>query len=160
VIRVVIALGLPLGEIGRALGVELSVADRGGRLAASSTLTFAFADGEANDRQPRDREVDRVVARTYADRALRSAVGANRRGAWDEVRDDLLAVARKVRRYAGGDEVLVGIVGELERQADAWSVERMEADRKMLYSAASYSLKSRVASGRAMRRSSPHDPNA
>ena len=81
VLRFVLALGFPLGEIGREVGVELSVADRDGRLDGSATLTWTFADGATNDRQARDREVDRVVARTYADRALRDAVDLNRRGA-------------------------------------------------------------------------------
>jgi Ca-activated chloride channel family protein len=159
VVRLVLSFGFPLGEVGRDLGVELSLADRDGRLAGSATLAWTFADGDANDRQPREREVDRVVARTYADRALRLAVEGNRRGAWDEVRHQLLGVARRVRSYAGDDQVLRGIVAELEQQADAWSVERAEVDRKVLYSAASYALKSRAPSGAAMRRAGT-DPRA
>ncbi len=95
VVRFILVLGFPLGEAGRDVGVEMAVADRGGRLAGSATLTWTFADGEANDRQPRDREVDRAVARTYADRALRDAVDLNRRGAWDEARAALRAVAKR-----------------------------------------------------------------
>ena len=151
-VRFVLALGFPLGEVGREVGVELGLADRGGRLAGSLTLTWTFADGAANDQQPRDREVDRVVARTYADRALRDAVDLNRRGAWDEARATLLAVANRIRSYAGSDEVLRGIVAELEREAEAWSVQRMEFERKVQYSQSVYSLKSRAVSGAARRR--------
>lgn len=154
-VRFVLSLGFPLGEAGRDVGVELSVADRGGRLAGSQTLAWTFADGEANDRQPRDRDVDRVVARTYADKALRDAVDFNRRGEWDRARETLTAVARRVRSYAGSDEVLRGIVAELEREADAWSVQRMESERKVRYSQSAYALKSRAVSGAAMRRGSP-----
>jgi len=152
VVRLVLAFGCPLGEPGREMGVEISVGDRGGRLAGSATLTWAFADGEANSRQPRDREVDRIVARTYADRALKHAVDGNRRQAWDEVRTELLGVARRVKGYAGDDPVLRGIVAELEREADAWSVERVEMDRKVQHSRMSYSLMSRAPSGAAMKR--------
>jgi hypothetical protein len=152
VVRLVLAFGCPLGEPGREVGVELSIGDRGGRLAGSATLTWAFADGEANSHQPRDREVDRIVARTYADRALKRAVDGNRRHAWDEVRTELLGVARRVKGYAGDDPVLRGIVAELEREADAWSVERVEMDRKVQHSQMSYALMSRAPSGAAMKR--------
>ena len=158
-VRFVLALGFPLGEVGRDVGVELAIADRGGRLAGSATLTWTFADGAANDHQPRDREVDRVVARTYADRALRDAVDLNRRGAWDEARATLQSVARRVRSYAGSDEVLRGIAAELEREAEAWSVQRMEYDRKRQYSQSAYALKSRAVSGAAMRRPEDDDPS-
>lgn len=151
VIRLVLDFGMPLGEAGRDLGIELALSSRDGRLSASQTLAWTFADGYANDVQPRDRDVDRIVARTYADRALKGAMDRNRRGAWDEVRHDLLGVARRIRGYAGDDEVLRGIVAELERAADAWSVMREESDRKVMYAAASYSLKSRAPSGAAMR---------
>ena len=159
VVRLVLAFGCPLGDVGRDLGIELSMGDRDGALSASATLTWTFADGEANTHQPRTRDVDRIVARTYADRALREAMDGNRRGAWEEVRHQLLGVARRIRSYAGGDPVLRGIVAELERQADAWSVLREEVDRKVAFSQASYSLRSRAPSGAAMRRD-PSDPNA
>jgi Ca-activated chloride channel homolog len=157
VVRLVLAFGMPLGDTGRDLGIELTLGSRDGRLNASQTLAWTFADGYANDAQPRDRDVDRIVARTYADRALRAAMEGNRRGAWDEVRHNLLGVARRIRGYAADDEVLRGIVAELEREADAWSVARPEMDRKVMYAAASYALKSRAPSGAAMRVT--RDPN-
>lgn len=162
VVRFVLALGFPLGDAGRDVGVELTLSDRGGRLAGSVTVTWAFADGAANDQQARDREVDRVVARTYADRALRDAVDLNRRGEWDPARQALLDVARRVRSYAGSDEVLRGIVAELEREAEAWSVQRQESERKVRFSQSVYALKTRDFSGAAMRRpdSDRSDPNA
>ena len=155
VIRLVLRLGFPLGETGRETGVALEVWDRSGRLAASETLTWAFADGAANDAQPRNRDVDRVVARTYADRALRDVVTINRRGDWVAAREGLVAVARRIRSYAGSDEILRGIVAELERAAEAWSRDRTEYDRKRQYSSSVYSLKARHADGSAMRRDDP-----
>ncbi len=152
VVRLVLAIGFPLGEPGRDVGVEFAIRDRAGSLDGSATLAWAFADGIANDHQSRDRDVDRVVARTYADRALRDAVDLNRRGEWDAARTNLAAVARKIHRYAGHDEVLRGIVAELEREAEAWSVARMEIDRKQMYSRSAYALKSRMPDGAAQRR--------
>ena len=153
VLSLVLRLGFPLGDVGRDVGVELALADRDGRLDDSTTLTWTFADGEANDRQPRDRDVDRVVARTYADRALKEAVDLNRRGQWDEARTLLRGVAGKVGRYAGHDEVLRGIVAELEREAENWSTVRLEMERKVMYSRSNYALKSRAPmSGAAERR--------
>jgi Mg-chelatase subunit ChlD len=154
-VRLVLAFGMPLGDTGRDLGIEITLSDREGRLSVSQTLTWMFAEGYLNDAQPRDRDVDRIVARTYADRAIRAAMDGNRRGAWEEVRHNLLGVARRIKGYAGDDEVLRGIVAELEREADAWSVMREEMDRKVVYAQASYALKSRAPSGAAMRRSGP-----
>ena len=155
VVRIVVKLGFPLGEPGRDAGVEFAVRDAAGRLDASATLTWSFADGDANDRQPRDREVDRVVARTYADRALRDAVGLNRRGEWEQARALLRGVAKRVRSYAGKDEILRGIVAELDREAEAWAVERLEYERKVMYSQSAYRLKSRMLDGAAEKRPRP-----
>jgi Ca-activated chloride channel homolog len=152
VVRLVLAVGFPLGEVGREIGAELSLADRDGRLAASATLTWAFARGRDNDGQARDREVDRVVARAYADRALRAAVELNRRGAWDEARSALRAVARRIRSYAGSDPVLREIVAELERESEAWAVERPEMDRKVAFAASTLALRSRSVDGAVYRR--------
>jgi hypothetical protein len=96
--------------------------------------------------------VDRLVARMYADRALREAVDLNRRGEWTAARELLRRVARRVRSYAGDDPVLRGIVDELERESEAWARAREEVDRKTVYAAASYSLNSRNFLGAAERR--------
>ena len=151
-VRIVIKIEFPLGEPGRDIGVEFSLRDELGRLDASTTLTWTFAPGDANDRQPRDREVDRVVARAYADRALRDAVDLNRRGEWDQARDLLRRVARRIRTYAGDDHVLRDIVHELERESEAWAMQRTELDRKQTFAAAAYALKSRAPMGQAERR--------
>lgn len=152
VLRLVLAVHFPLGEVGREVGLEIAVTDQTGAFTGSTTLTWTFADGAAVDGQPREREVDRLVARTYADRALRQAVGLNRREAWQDAREALLAVARRIRSYAGSDDVLRGIVAELEREAERWSRWQHELDRKIQYAQSSYALKSRLADGSVERR--------
>jgi hypothetical protein len=156
VVRLVVALTFPMGEVDRAIGLELAVADADGRLDRSETLTWRYADNLANDGQPRDREVDRAVARAYADRALRDVVAMNRRGELDQARHLLRAVAKRIRGYAGRDEILRGIVDELEREAERWSVMQEEGARKMRFADSSYAMKSRMAAGAPMRRG----PNA
>ena len=149
VVRLVLALRFPLGVPGGEIGMEALLESASGGLSGRSTLRWTYADSEANDAQTRDREVDRVVARSYADRALRDAVALNREHRWDEARQLLRAVARRVRAYAGRDEVLVGIVAELEREAEAWSRLRHEFERKERYAVSSYALKSRLMDGAA-----------
>ncbi len=151
VVRLVMALTFSTGEPGCEVAVEFGLGDSLGRLAGSAALTWTFADGDANDRQTRDRDVDRVVARTYADRALRDAVDYNRKGQWDAARALLRSVALRIRSYAGDDPVLLGIVAELERESEAWARPRIEEDRKIRYAASAYALRSRSQLGDAER---------
>ena len=152
-VRIVLRIRFPLGEGGRDVGASFELVDRDGVLAgASRTLAWTYASNAANDEQPRDRTVDRVVARTYADRVLRDVVGWNRAGDYDRARREVLAVAGRIRGYAGSDPELRAIAGELEREAEAWSHERFEADRKVMYAAAHYSMKMRSMEGMATRR--------
>jgi hypothetical protein len=69
-VDVVLRLTFPFGDVGRQAGAILTVRDRDalfaadGRAAADEArLTWTYADDAANDRQPRDHEVDRAVAR-------------------------------------------------------------------------------------------------
>ena len=51
-----------------------------------ATVAWEYADGPANDAQPRDVEVDRVVARLFAERAKQEAVQLNREGRYEDAR--------------------------------------------------------------------------
>ncbi len=66
----------------------------------------------------RDRDVDRLIAGIYAARARRAAVALNRDGDFDRAREALRSTARKIRGYAGDDQVLLGIVDELMRESE------------------------------------------
>jgi Ca-activated chloride channel family protein len=151
--RVVLRVRFPLAETGREVGALVAATDRDGRLGTQArTITWTYANDRANDEQARDRSVDRIVARTFADRALSEAVALNRVGDYDGARRLINAVARRIKSYAGGDPVLRGIVDELEREAEAWATVRMEYERKAVYAQASYSLRMRASDGMAMRR--------
>ena len=128
--------------------------DRGSAIGAEpAVLSWRFADDAANDGQDRDRGVDRIVARAFADRARSQVVGLNRAHQYAEARELLRAVARRIRGYAGRDAELRALVDELEREAEQWAVVREERDRKVLHAQASYSLRMRDMSGAATRRS-------
>jgi Ca-activated chloride channel family protein len=153
-LRLVLRLRFPLGETGRQVGATFELAGRDGPLGGGAgTLTWTYAPSQANDGQPRDVTVDRVVARTYADRALRDVVHWNREGDFERARHELQAVARRIREYAGADPELRAIVDELERAAETWSQARLEPERKSAYASAHYAMRMRASDGMALRRS-------
>ena len=64
-VEVVLRVKFPYGEIGRTTGApDRPSRDRDGAVAGEAKLGWAYADNGANDDQPRDREVDRAVARS------------------------------------------------------------------------------------------------
>lgn len=152
VVEVVLRLRFPYGQVGREIGALVSVRSADGALEAGETLRWTYADDRANDVQPRDREVDRVVARAFADRARTEAILLNRTGELEQARRTLLGVAERVQGYAGQDEDLRAIVAELRGDAEEWSVRRDERSRKVASSASYNSLKSRAMDGQALRR--------
>jgi hypothetical protein len=149
----VLRVTCPYGEEGRELAMVVSALDRDGVLAglAPGRLTWRFASNGANDVQPRNVPVDRVVARLFADRAKQEAIALNRDGRYEVARDRLRATARRIRSYAGHDAELLAIVEELEREAEYWTVVREESTRKLAYADAMYSLKRQMPTGASMR---------
>jgi hypothetical protein len=86
VVRIVLRVTFPFGEVGREIGALVGVTDRdevfrGAEPAlAPVALAWQYADHPANDAQPRDRDVDRAVAQIFAARARQEAVQLNRAG--------------------------------------------------------------------------------
>src|SRR3954467_561472 len=72
VVEVVLRLSFPYGEIGHDTGAIVGVTDRDGVFVSGATarepvrVTWTYADDRSNDTQPRDRDVDRAVARLFA----------------------------------------------------------------------------------------------
>src|SRR5690606_9991160 len=74
-VEVPLRLSFPVGKAGETHTVVVALADRDGVLGgAFGRLSWEHADDAANDAQPRDRAVDRVVARAFAARARQDAV--------------------------------------------------------------------------------------
>jgi Ca-activated chloride channel family protein len=158
VLSIVLRVTFDFGEVGREVGVAIRVADRDGAFAARQpatpvTVAWRYADHAANDTQPRDRSVDRVVARLFAERARQEAVALNRGGRYDEAAKVIDGVRRRVAAYAGSDPELQGVVALLAEEKPAYAAAMPEMARKQAHYAASMNLRSRSADGKSQRRS-------
>ena len=118
-VELVISLNFPTGTDGETIATEMRVVDATGSSQASARLQFAYASHADNDRQPRNREVDRRVAAMFAARARREAVEHQRAHEYDRARGVLIATARRISDYAGGDAELLAIGEELQRDVTA-----------------------------------------
>ena len=106
-VDVPLRFSFPFGEVDDAVMAVFGLSDRDGVFAGNSErVAWRFADDRANDEQPREREVDRLIAGVYAARARQVAVRRNRDGDYDGAREALRATARKIRGYAGEDPEL------------------------------------------------------
>src|SRR5688572_31305492 len=114
---------MPEGTPGDSVGAELWLADAEGVLGSSRhEARWTFAGHEENDRQARNRVVDRAVATLYAARARADATEHNRYGYFDRARTVLTETARRIRSYAGDDAELNRIAVELLRDVEMFSV--------------------------------------
>jgi hypothetical protein len=159
VVEVVLRLSFPYGTLGRDTGAIVAVTDRDGAFGAAgiaatepARLTWTYADDRANDDQPRDRDVDRAVARLFAARARQEAVARNRVGDYVGARRVLEATAGRIRGYAGHDTVISGLVEDLVREERVFAAPMAEPSRKQMHYASANMLRSRDASGRSVRR--------
>ena len=161
VLEVVLRLNFPYGEAGRETGAVVSLAARTTPPTDVSTdapavaLSWEYADGKANDLQPRDVDVDRAVARVFAARARQEATALNRRGAFGEAEAALASVAKRIRSYAGHDAEMQALVGELELRVSEVGAPMPEANRKEMFFASYNVAKRRTVDRKAMRRPNP-----
>ena len=131
VVEVVLRLNFPYGELGRESGAVLSlsarddVVDDGGSVA----LSWQYADSVTNDAQPRDVEVDRVVAACSRPEHARRRCRSNRTGDYAGARTALAGVAKRIRTYAGRDAEMRSLVGELESRVAEVAAPMPEAAR-------------------------------
>ncbi len=155
-VDVVLRLTFPTSDLGRETGLIAKLVDREDAFAVAgiddARLTWTYADHAANDAQPRDQEVDRAVARQFAARARQEAVKANRYGDFAGAQWALMATAKAIRKYAGRDPELRGIVAQLESEAQHFSAPMAPAMLKEAHFAASNMARTRDISGRAIKR--------
>ena len=158
VVRLVLRVTFPYGEVGREIGALVGIGDRDEvfRRAepafAPVAVAWAWDAHPANDAQPRDASVDRAVAEVFASRARQEAVRLNRIGDYAGAQVALKGVARRVREYAGRDVVLREVVAGLEAEATVAAAPMAEMDRKQMHYAASNSMRMRSPQGKAIRR--------
>jgi Ca-activated chloride channel family protein len=108
----VVKLTLPGGRLGAKADIGVTVTGRG-VAPTTAECVFTYASDADDEAQPRDREVDREVARVYAALARAAAVEANRLGDFSAAASRLERVAANITAYAGDDAVLHSIASEL-----------------------------------------------
>jgi Ca-activated chloride channel family protein len=157
VVDVILRLTFPYGDVGRDTGVILSVgadgneSDHGQRRQSDVRLTWAYGTTEANDGQERDHEVDRAVATQFAARARQEAVRLNRTGDFGAARHVLEATAKRIRKYAGRDEMLRALVRELTEQAQQFAAPMPGLALKQTHYNSSLLARTRTMQGQATR---------
>ena len=155
-LELVVRLVMPTGALGDSLAADFWLSDADGALgAASHPMRWTFAGHGENDRQPRNRVVDRAVATIYAARARAEATEHNRHGDFERARHVMTATARRIRSYAGDDAELNRIADELLRDVENFAVHQLGSlQRKAAFYAAEAAMRFRDPVGKA-RRSPP-----
>ena len=120
-VSLVVKLCFPRGEVGTRACLRASLSSEDETIAGSAEIGWTFADHAANDVQPRDRRVDRLVAALYAVRARRDAVEHNRAGDFDGAVRMLGATQQRISSYAGTDAELNRIAATLESAWDEFN---------------------------------------
>lgn len=159
VLAVALRLRFDFGEVGHEVGALVRVSDRDRAFEdarpalAPVAVAWRYDDHAANDAQPRDRDVDHMVARLFAERARQEAVRLNRLGRYDDAARAIEEVRRRVAAYAGSDTQLRAIVSELRSEAPEFAAAMPEMARKQRFYASSTAARMRAPDGRSVRRS-------
>lgn len=153
-VEIAVSLHFPAGEIGRTVSAFLTVSDRYGTLAGEGgcSVSWEYAADTVCDAQPRDRGVDRAVARLYAAQAEQEALRLNAIGEFTRAQRQLAAVAERIRGYAGDDSELNAVASGLDAQHVTFSAPLAAMDRQRRFAASSSTARSRDQQGRARRR--------
>ncbi len=109
----VLRVTLPEGEAGVARDVTVRLEDADGALGDQGRGQVHRGQPQDNDRQPRDRTVDRRVAALYGARAERDALERNRAHDFAAARKILERCIERIRRYAGDDPEILAVAESL-----------------------------------------------
>jgi Ca-activated chloride channel family protein len=151
-VDVIVRFNFDRGEIGQRVSTRAYLLSGDATPVRSDEIQWTYASHVENDRQPRDREVDRRVAELYAARARADATEANRNGDFAAARHAIEASVARIRQYAGNDPALNAIWMELARERPRYDEAVMSAmEMKRAYYQADMGMKGRVADGRARR---------
>ena len=148
----VVRIMLPPGAVGATAKLGFSLSDRDGAVDSPSTSAqWAWDTTDANEKQPRDVAVDRLVAARHADRARELAVIANRHRNYGMATRLLIRVADRIAGYAGQDAVLRELEAALRRDAEKYGTVMDGRAQKEAYYTSTASLRGRTATGSATR---------
>jgi Ca-activated chloride channel family protein len=152
-VSIVLRMGFPVGRERSAASAVFGASDAGQVLDAADTeVVWTFADHAANDAQPRNIIVDRVVARLYAAKAQAAALDLNREDRFEEAQRVLAATARRIRQYARGDAELLAIIEDLEQKDVVYASAMSPQARKAEHYASMNVAHMRTSDGKARRR--------
>ena len=157
VLTIALRLTFDFGDVGREVGTLVRVSDRDGAFEGATpaiapvSLAWQYADHAGNDAQPRNVDVDRVVARMFAERARQEAVRLNREGRFEDARGALDGVRRRVAKYARSDAELNGILAELRADEAQFAAPMPEMARKQRHYSASLACRIRSVDGKSTR---------
>lgn len=115
------------------------------------TVTLRYETDDLVRRQPRNRDVDQVVAQHHADRVRMEAVGMNRQGDYQAAGRLLVKVAERIAGYADGDPQLEQLVRELREDSARYEHAMDEYARKQDYAMAHNRSKTRLGDGSSTR---------
>ena len=151
-LQVVLRVSLPAGGTADHIGIKLHLVDREGVLDTSvDEVSWSVASDRDNERQPRDRVVDRAVATLRAAQARQAALELNRAGRFDEARQLLERVAAELRADAGHDAALLAIARQLLEELEVFAVCMSPVAMKRVQFASYAEVKMRTVDGRARR---------
>jgi Ca-activated chloride channel homolog len=152
-LQVVVRLTFPAGATGETQVVRFALADTNTALGAlSADVAWTFAGHAENDAQPRDRVVDRAVARLYMAIVRQAALALNQERRFDEARQLIERVAQKISSYAGGDPELRRLVSELRDEVEGFAVHMDALESKRRHFASYAAQHSRTAEGKTRKR--------
>ncbi len=121
-VELILAVTFARGTEGETAEMAVSLTDRDESLEVrTQTLSWRYASHGENDRQPRERTVDRAVAQAYSARARDEATDHNRTGDLNGARRVLRQTASRIQDYAGDDAELCAMYEELLRESERFS---------------------------------------
>jgi hypothetical protein len=151
-VEVIIRLNFDRGAIGGHVSTRAYLLSGDATPLRSDEIQWIYASHADNDRQPRDREVDRRVAEIYAAKARADATEANRHGDFAAARRVIERTVERIRQYAGNDPALNTIWMELARERPRYDEVVMSAiETKRAYYHADMAVRGRAVDGKAKR---------
>jgi Ca-activated chloride channel family protein len=140
----VVRLTFPEGGNRQVRDVKMRIEDADGAFSrAAQGISFTYAGPAENERQDRDRVVDRRVAFLYAARAGREALERNRAGALEEARQIIERCLARVLSYAGDDPELGRVAAGLRARLEHHREPMDDVSRKTLFFSETMSIKTR-----------------
>ncbi len=153
VMEFVFRFDLPAGALGSRMVARFRLHDRDGQLGRQTVeVAWSYVTPDVDLAQPRDRDVDHVVAPAVASVAAQQAVALNRSGQFAAAAAAVRTAAAGVAAFAPGDPQLQELVSTMEREADEYGHGMDELTRKTRYAAAYNVQRSREPGGGARRR--------